>query len=262
VNTDIRLDVTLPTHPKFVRLRRKCGPRSMEHLVRFWLEVAKAKWSGVLEGWGCEDIEAAADWDGEAGMFCRSMIEVGMLEDKEGTYSVHDWGVHQPFVANYEDRREKKSAAGKASAESRKSKFGTAQPNRWPNTSEHTPNTCSDSSEHIRTDPTPCPSPFLESKSKPLGHRAKKPADDREPDGFPEFWKAYPSKVGKGQAISAWKKAKINGELETVLSSLAQWKLSPRWQGGTICNPATWINQRRWEDDPSTAADFSSRGGF
>ena len=69
--------------------------------------------------------------------------------------------------------------------------------------------------------------------------------------GFDEFWKSYPKKVGKGAAEKAWSNAKINGHFLEVMSSLEDQKQSIQWgkDGGQfIPNPATWINQRRWED--------------
>lgn len=73
----------------------------------------------------------------------------------------------------------------------------------------------------------------------------------REPIGFAEFWSAYPKKIGKGAAESAWKKHKP--DLATVLASLATQKNSDQWKkdnGQFIPNPATWLNQKRWDDVP------------
>jgi hypothetical protein len=69
--------------------------------------------------------------------------------------------------------------------------------------------------------------------------------------GFDDFWNAYPKKVGKGAAEKAWTKAGINGSLQTVMQAVAKQKQSDQWRkdaGQYIPNPATWINQRRWED--------------
>lgn len=75
---------------------------------------------------------------------------------------------------------------------------------------------------------------------------------------FEIFWKAYPSKVGKGAAEKAWSKAKINGSIDLVLTALEVQKKSPKWikdGGDYIPNPATWINQRRWEDGTANGED-------
>lgn len=69
------------------------------------------------------------------------------------------------------------------------------------------------------------------------------------PIGFAEFWMAYPKKVGKGAAEAAWKKHRPS--LQTCLDSIAAASRSDAWTkdgGQFIPNPATWLNQKRWED--------------
>jgi hypothetical protein len=72
------------------------------------------------------------------------------------------------------------------------------------------------------------------------------------PPDFQEFWKSYPKAVGKGAAFKAWKNAKVNGELPVLLAAIASQKKSPQWtrdNGQFIPHPATWLNQRRWQDE-------------
>lgn len=72
---------------------------------------------------------------------------------------------------------------------------------------------------------------------------------------FDQFWKAYPRKIGKGAAETAWKKIKEPGAtLVLILEAIERQKESQDWQkenGQYIPNPATWLNQRRWEDEVS-----------
>lgn len=71
---------------------------------------------------------------------------------------------------------------------------------------------------------------------------------------FEKFWNAYPRKVGKGAAEKAFKKYKPDeGLLEQMLSAISAQKKSEQWSkdnGKFIPYPATWLNQRRWEDAP------------
>lgn len=75
-------------------------------------------------------------------------------------------------------------------------------------------------------------------------------------EGFAEFWSAYPRKTGKGAARNAWGKIRPTRELqERILQAIEQAKLSDQWQrdgGQYIPNPATWLNQERWEDGEDT----------
>lgn len=76
-------------------------------------------------------------------------------------------------------------------------------------------------------------------------------------NGFLEFWNAYPKKVGKGAAEKSWQKEKPN--IDLVLNSIA-WQIeSDQWQkndGQFIPNPSTYINQKRWQDEPQKASTF------
>lgn len=75
------------------------------------------------------------------------------------------------------------------------------------------------------------------------------------PTGFAEFWIAYPKKVGKGAAEMAWKKHRP--DLQTCLAAVAAASRSTDWTkdaGQFVPNPATWLNQRRWEDGAATVA--------
>lgn len=79
------------------------------------------------------------------------------------------------------------------------------------------------------------------------------PLTPASPVGFAEFWETYPKKIGKGAAEKAFQKYKIGGKLlPNVLKAIERARGSEQWRkdgGQYIPNPATWLNQRRWEDD-------------
>jgi len=68
-------------------------------------------------------------------------------------------------------------------------------------------------------------------------------------DGFIEFWNHYPKKVGKDKAIQAWKKKKPN--VDDCIKALEWQKETEQWQKNIIPNPATYINEGRWKDEPT-----------
>lgn len=87
---------------------------------------------------------------------------------------------------------------------------------------------------HTEPDPTPDPDPRERTRAS---------------DDFAVFWDAYPKKVGKDAARKAWTTKRP--ALATVLEALrAQRSYLLREDGRYIPNPATWINQGRWQDDP------------
>jgi len=67
---------------------------------------------------------------------------------------------------------------------------------------------------------------------------------------FDRFWAAYPKKVGKQAARKAFHRAKA--PVETLLRAIEVQKCSDQWSrdgGRYIPNPATWLNQGRWDDE-------------
>ena len=79
---------------------------------------------------------------------------------------------------------------------------------------------------------------------------------------FEEFWDRYPKKVGKGDAFRAWKKINPGSELRAkILWAVDQQKRSEQWQrdrGQYVPNPATWLNQARWDDEPEAGAQATA----
>lgn len=91
--------------------------------------------------------------------------------------------------------------------------------------------------------------PIVPQRDKPV----EKPETNSFSESFNDFWKAYPKKVSKANALKAWNKLKPNDDLvREILSALEKHKMSSQWQkdnGQFIPYPATWINGKRWEDD-------------
>ena len=114
MNTDIRIDIRLPRHWKYRKLKRAIGTAPMEYLIVFWGTVAEQKPDGNLIGWASADIEDAAGWDGEPGVFCAAMMAVGFLDETETGFLPHDWADHQPWAVGAEERSEKARSAAKA----------------------------------------------------------------------------------------------------------------------------------------------------
>jgi hypothetical protein len=94
----------------------------------------------------------------------------------------------------------------------------------------------------------------------PLGvPEAKKPRKPRKPKvdlsqdpGFLAFWAAYPKKLAKPEAIKAWAKVSQHpDEISRIVADVNKRKTSPDWikEGGQyIPYPATYLNDKRWED--------------
>lgn len=82
--------------------------------------------------------------------------------------------------------------------------------------------------------------------------RAKRKADQPYSADFLGFWSSYPRKVGKGAAWKAWQQ--LQPDINRVISTLAWQTKSFEWRkdnGAFVPHPATYLNQRRWEDEPT-----------
>lgn len=89
-----------------------------------------------------------------------------------------------------------------------------------------------------------------------------KPPKGRTDAEFAEFWNAYPTKVGKQPARKAFDKVKV--PVKTLVDAIERQKCSSQWSkdgGQYIPNPATWLNQQRWEDILPEAERNAGNGG-
>lgn len=82
-------------------------------------------------------------------------------------------------------------------------------------------------------------------------------------EGFERFWSAYPRKVSKGRAQKAWAKLRPSEQLvQAIIAGIGRAKTSAQWSrdgGQYIPHPATWLNDRGWEDEHSATASVSGQ---
>lgn len=154
-----------------------------------------------------------------AGMGCVNLYDV----DGEPYFYFPNWGEHQRMRT----KREKFPAPAAICGELRQSaaSCGEMPPETKPNQTE------------LETE--------LETETKPNSL-----ARD---DLFDEFWSLYPKKTSKQEARKSFAKLKVTTDLfEKIKAALSAQKQSKQWQrenGQYIPYPATWLNQRRWEDE-------------
>jgi uncharacterized protein YdaU (DUF1376 family) len=125
-------------------------------------------------------------------------------------------------ISSYREFLNKKSMAGRASAEQRKNIRSTP-----------VQQTLNDSSTDVQ----------LTTNHKPITNI------NIYNDQFEIFWKSYPKKTAKESAKKAWLKIKPNDELiAKITKAVKDQKLSDREQQ-FIPHAATWLNNKRWEDE-------------
>lgn len=64
------------------------------------------------------------------------------------------------------------------------------------------------------------------------------------------FWPAYPHKIGKPVAFDKFEIARRSTSLEAIMAGLSRYVAS-KPPDRNWCNPATWLHQARWTDEPA-----------
>ena len=121
MNTDFRIAVGMTTHPKTIKLMRRCGDRAFFCLINLWSWAALHKPDGNFAGMDGEDVEIIAGWEGEEGAFAEQLCAVGFMDCDNGNFSLHDWLEHNPWAAGSDER----SDAG------RMNKLKGIMPDKW-----------------------------------------------------------------------------------------------------------------------------------
>ncbi|MCB9830588.1 MAG: hypothetical protein H6806_12620 [Planctomycetes bacterium] len=101
MSTDVRINVGVWHHPKWIRLRGRCGTEGLLALVRLWCWTGEYRDDGRLHGVADDEIEfVAAGWTGEPGKFLGALLDLRWAErDEAGVISLHDWRDHNPYRA-------------------------------------------------------------------------------------------------------------------------------------------------------------------
>ena len=82
-------------------------------------------------------------------------------------------------------------------------------------------------------------------------------SEPKKTDKFDLWWEHYPRKVGKEAARKAFAKVKVDTQI--LIDAVEKQKHSEQWtkeNGRYIPNPATWLNQGRWEDELQTTREL------
>lgn len=221
------------------------------------------------------DVELAAEWEGESGSLADALLSVEFIDDDgNGNYSIHDFWTHCPkYVrerARTEDRlrqegtsiSEIRRVAGLRGVEAKQAKYKQAEANTQQIGSKPE-RFCLDNSaneqQSVSKNTLSLPSPSLPIPNNVVSNETTPSIPSTQvvyPDSFLAFWSAYPKKVGKDDALKCWKRLKLNGEVDTIVSAVLKAKRSTQWQkdgGQFIPNPSTYLNQGRWKDETEEA---------
>jgi len=67
---------------------------------------------------------------------------------------------------------------------------------------------------------------------------------------FVVWYASYPHKIGRGAAEKSFQKARAKASPQELMDGLMRY-IRTKPPDRAYCNPATWLNQERWNDEPS-----------
>jgi hypothetical protein len=91
----------------------------------------------------------------------------------------------------------------------------------------------------------------MEGKGRSTRASALPSADDWPSDFRERFWSRYPNKVGKPAALKKLEIARKSGRVTWITVMAGLEKYIAKTDDRPWCNPATWIHQDRWNDQPA-----------
>lgn len=188
--------------------------------------------------WDVAEIARLIRLRGQEGVIEAVLKEFFMPSEGEG------W-LHskcESVIAKASDKKGKaKASADKRWAEERERERIAAEEMRA--LCEGNANALQPHSEGNAPSPSPSPSPKRNTPRPPRG----------EPEGFEEFYGAYPRKEARGKAAKAF--AKVSAPLSDLLTAIAWQRTQEGWTkdgGKWIPLPASWLNDQRWKDERKT----------
>ena len=159
-------------------------------------------------------------------------------------------GLWNDRVAQESEARLKKSFEGRVSANARW-RGKAKQKQHQKNANASIPHSVRNANQNPESD--------LFKDSGESSKRERAPANGHaRSDPFETFWQIYPHKVGKAAAITAFAKATKIAPVPTIMAGLSRYvaKTDDRpW-----CNPTTFLNQQRWDDQPAPAPSQRATG--
>lgn len=234
-------------------------PHAMGLIISFWLWALDNAPTGSLGSISNRMIARAARWNGNSDDLVDAFKSAELLDENEdGELEIHDWNDYAGTLIERRESERQRSRDRRAAAKKSKAD-SSGEEERPPDNHEPTAGqTAGRPPDRPQDDHEPTGGRV--EKSRVEKSRVDVIVGDRSPtppsahaDRFERFWQLYPRKVGKGAAKKSWNRIKPNAELfEIIMRKVSMAIQSEQWQkegGRYIPNPATWLNQERWNDE-------------
>lgn len=229
-----------PTDPKWRTIAKRAGVRPVDvwGVVSMLMDRAsQATERGTIKGYDSEVIaDALGVDDGEVDRIIAAMVEKAVIVD--GRFAAWD---------RYQPKRED-GAADRAKAWRDSKKPAVRAPETGtPNATERNRTQPNAREKESRID-TPTEEPE-DGSSSGVTRASKKLALSE----FEAWYSRYPHKVGKDKAVKSFAAARRKASLADLVAGLDRY-IASKPADREWCNPATWLNQGRWVDEPAEAS--------
>lgn len=97
---------------------------------------------------------------------------------------------------------------------------------------------------------------FIKTESKDLQE------ERYSPNGFDEFWSAFPRKAGKRAAAAAWARAIKRATPHQIIEAAVAYANDPNRDPQFTAHPSTWLNRDGWDDEPLPGKRGSATGAY
>jgi len=235
-------------------------PAAIGHLHLLWWWALDYAQNGTLTCFTAKEIAYAMLWDEDPEALMDALKQSGFVdyEPSSGYLGIHDW---REYAGRLIEKRQASRARSQRARDANKHDSGSSEREPFAHgmrtQSEPSANgTQSEREPYRATVPNPTvPNPTVQNSTT----LSAKNAEDGEENAkaiepFDEFWRLYPKKVGKGAARKAWNKAKPSALVhQKILEAIPRAMNTDQWRrenGRFIPNPATWLNEGRWDDEP------------
>lgn len=210
-------------------------PMAPMYILRLWAHCQERK-SDTFDI-PARGLKAQCKFTGDADQFEAALIEAGFIERNGASVHVCGWAEKNAALL---------AAWSNGTKGGRPRKETQSKPMGNPSVTHGKPSENPDQT-HAK--------PIREEKSREESNTPQTPQGG-SPVGFDDFWALYPRHTAKANAVKAWLKVPVSlhgviFEAVKVQSRSASWLKDG---GQFIPHAASWLNAKRWEDEPQTAA--------
>lgn len=248
--TWFKVDDGFWSHPKTsslsaeaIALWVRAGAYSCQHLTDGFIRTSALRMVGEADA--ADELVASELW-----------VEV------DGGWAFHDWDEYQEtsdaVKKRRKDARERQRKAREARDAARANNDGDEQSD-----SQCESRVTSDVTETVTTSvsfspPTrPDPTRPIQETSDPDGSDHVRPLPTY-PKAFEEWWKLYPRKDAKRQALEAWRRARKRATDQQLAEGAQAYADDPNRDSQYTKQPSTWLNGDCWLSEPLPSKDSST----